>query len=120
MPYKDRQTQLKAQRQHYRKNKKNYTKRSSERRDKARRYVYDYLKTHPCIVCGESDPVVLEFDHRDPEQKDISISEAVNNKFSHERLQKEIDKCDVLCANCHRRKTAVDASYYTYLFSQEE
>lgn len=56
--------------------------------------------------CGESDVVVLEFDHRDPELKVLDVSTMVSNRHSWTDIIAEIEKCDVRCANCHRRKTA--------------
>lgn len=84
--------------------KKEYLKRNRE-------YVYKYLLEHPCIDCGESDPVVLEFDHQS--DKIDSISDMIT-KCGIEKLKQEIKKCEVRCANCHRRKTAKDFSYFTY------
>ena len=75
-------------------------------RNDRRKWLYEYLLGHPCVDCGETDPVVLEFDHRRGD-KEIEISRAVNN-WSLPRLCEEITKCDVLCANCHARRTAVD------------
>ena len=66
--------------------------------------IYEYLLAHPCIDCGESDPLVLEFDHRDPNQKLFSVSEGANQTWRWERIEAEIAKCDVRCANCHRRR----------------
>lgn len=59
-----------------------------------------------CSRCPESDPVCLDFHHRDPSDKDIAITRAARNGWSKERLAAEIDKCDVLCANCHRKEHA--------------
>ena len=72
--------------------------------EKSRNYIWEYLSNNPCIQCGESDPVVLEFDHVDRNTKVNNVSELL--KFSIEKVKKEIEKCQVLCANCHRRKTA--------------
>jgi len=69
-------------------------------------YVWDWLSKHQCVDCGESDIVVLEFDHQ--QNKEESISRAMVNGWSIKRIQKEIDKCEVRCANCHRKKTALD------------
>lgn len=75
--------------------------------------VFEYLKTHPCIDCGESDPVVLDLDHRDPSQKAGSIADMVNRVHSSiATITAEIEKCDVRCANCHRRKHAKDKQVF--------
>ena len=57
-----------------------------------------------CMDCGEKDVVVLEFDHRDPKEKSGDISSL---RFgSTKQLKEELAKCDVVCANCHRKRTA--------------
>jgi len=90
-------------------NKKNKQKiKNNKRRDKNRNYVLEYLSGHPCVDCGETDPVVLEFDHvRD---KDKKISDLIN--YSHNRLKEEILKCEVRCSNCHKRKTSKEQNWY--------
>lgn len=79
--------------------------------------VFDLLSQRPCIDCGESDPVVLEFDHRDPATKRAAISEGIHACWSIEDLLEEIAKCDVRCANCHRRKTAQEYEHPKWLAS---
>jgi len=107
MPFKNRVKQLAAQQAHYNANKRQYRKRQLDVIQRNRMYVWQYLKDKFCIVCGENDPIVLEFDHRNRKTKETTISRAIKHrKFSLIRLQKELDKCDVLCANCHRRKTS--------------
>ena len=69
-----------------------------------REHAWSWLLAHPCVDCGEGDPVVLDFDHVRGE-KDRAVSLMVRNGVSIEKLQAEIDKCDVRCANCHRRVT---------------
>jgi len=100
---------------HYQKNKKYYKDKaivSNEiRKTETLQFIMDYLKEHPCIDCGEKDPIVLEFDHvRDKKYK--AISHMVNDCCSVETINKEIEKCEVRCANCHRRKTAKDFGWY--------
>lgn len=84
-------------------------KRNKEVRNAIRQYIWHYLSEHNCIDCGESDPIVLEFDHRSDKVKDVA-----STMYSHS-LQKvidEIEKCDVRCANCHRRKTALQFGWF--------
>ena len=65
--------------------------------------LIEYFRTHPCVQCGEADPVVLEFDHVRDKAFDIG-----QNLLDHrwEAIVEEIAKCEVVCANCHRRRTA--------------
>ena len=69
-----------------------------------REYIRNYLLTHPCIDCGERDPIVLEFDHVRGNKKS-TVMLLVRNGYSLDVIQKEISKCVVRCANCHKRKT---------------
>lgn len=75
-----------------------------------RAFILDYLRTHPCVDCGETDPVVLEFDHVRGE-KHFSIGKASTHNIGLGRLQDEMTKCDVRCANCHRRRTYTSLGY---------
>jgi hypothetical protein len=97
---------------HYLENMDSYKdkaiKHNAEYRLRNLQYIIDYFKTHPCVDCGETDPVVLEFDHI--VNKKYNIAEL--NHSSLETLCKEIAKCEVRCANCHRRKTAKQFNYY--------
>lgn len=97
---------------HYKKHKSDYYKRSLKNNSRYRlrnlQYTVDYLKQHPCIDCGETDPMALEFDHRS--DKDYNISNMYTRSI--ENIKKEIAKCDVRCANCHKRKTAKQLGYY--------
>jgi hypothetical protein len=68
-------------------------------------FILRYKQEHPCMDCGESDPVCLDFHHRDPSIKSFEIARGVKCR-SLEAVQAEIAKCDVVCANCHRRRHA--------------
>ena len=76
----------------------------TRRRLAARRFVDTYLERHPCVDCGESDRLVLEFDHVEPKCADVSHLTAAG--WSIPRIVREIDRCEVVCVNCHRRRTA--------------
>jgi hypothetical protein len=66
------------------------------------RKIHEFLSAHACVDCGESDPVVLEFDHlRD---KRTEVSRLVRG-WEWRTVAAEIEKCEVVCANCHRRRT---------------
>jgi hypothetical protein len=66
-------------------------------------YLIEFFRTRPCVDCGERDPLVLEFDHLG--DKIFNISKGVRD-HSWASVLDEIAKCDVVCANCHRRRTA--------------
>lgn len=69
-----------------------------------RRAWLDEIKSKlSCEKCGEDHPATLDFHHRDPKQKDRRISQMIASGSSRERMLKEIEKCSVLCANCHRK-----------------
>lgn len=68
--------------------------------------MVDYLNEHPCVDCGETDILVLEFDHLDPSTKVINVGEARRLNWTWERILQEIAKCEVVCANDHKRRTA--------------
>ena len=70
-------------------------------RQTARDYVYEYLLSHPCSRCGESDPRVLEFHHEG--NKEAEISRLMGRGASLDARTTEIAKCTALCANCHRK-----------------
>jgi ArsR family metal-binding transcriptional regulator len=93
----------------YQRNKDYQKQNAKKHRDEYKRigkeFIWEYLSTHPCISCGETDPYALEF-HHVRGKKEIEVSRLVGTGSSLERLKAEIEKCDVLCANCHRKLTA--------------
>jgi hypothetical protein len=82
---------------------------------RCRRLVWDYLLAHPCVDCGESDPVVLDFDHREPADKAASICVLTHRGVDAEVLLAEISKCDVRCGNCHRCRTINELGWWRAL-----
>jgi hypothetical protein len=73
-------------------------------RNKAREFIAAYFATHPCVDCGESDRIVLTFDHVRGE-KSNDIANMVRGGASLETIRIEIEKCEVRCFNCHAVKT---------------
>lgn len=95
-----------ANRQRYIDNAAARTKRTAEER---MLLVIEYLRTHPCVDYGEDDVLVLEFDHlRD---KLFNISDGIRGNHSLQALLDEMAKCEVVCANCHRRRTAIRGGF---------
>ena len=66
--------------------------------------MVEFFRAHPCQDCGETDPLVLEFDHRGA--KLFNIAQGLRDR-NWQTVLDEIGKCDVVCANCHRRRTAL-------------
>jgi hypothetical protein len=82
-----------------------------------KRRMVAYLLAHPCVDCSEADIVVLEFDHlRD---KTASVSALMLQGHEWARVLAEIAKCEVVCANCHRRRTARRANSYRHRLNGE-
>lgn len=89
-------------------------------REENRLLIREYLRMHPCVDCGETDIVVLDFDHRDPSAKSYNIIVLATHK-GWARMLQEIAKCDVRCANCHRRRTAQQFGWRKFRgWSEEE
>jgi len=76
------------------------------------------LLNHPCVDCGESNPIVLDFDHIDKTNKK-SLTFLTRSMCSLKTLEKEINKCEVRCANCHRIKHASEIETYRYILNLE-
>ncbi len=101
---------------HYNENRKYYLEKTQRRnkylRQKANEFLLQYFLKHPCVDCGETDPRVLEFDHKGERPKFRAVSQLIRSQCSLVKVQEEINKCEVRCANCHRRKTAIDFKWF--------
>ncbi|HKP06388.1 MAG TPA: hypothetical protein VJU58_03970, partial [Microbacterium sp.] len=81
-----------------------------QRRKKARRraenrLMLNDLKNRPCADCGGTfHPACMEFDHRDPTTKVDTVSRIAMSRGT-PAILKEIEKCDLVCANCHRMRS---------------
>lgn len=103
----------KHNKKHYEKNKEKIKQRTRDRvkriKPLAQQIILQCLKTG-CIDCGEKDIVVLEFDHQG--DKKYEIARMIHEAYSLDKLEEEINKCEIRCANCHRRKTAKDQGWW--------
>lgn len=71
-------------------------------------------------MCAEDDPAVLDFHHRDSENKRLSISSMITFGYGKKSLEAEIAKCEVLCANCHRKRHAQPPTSKTVAWVTEQ
>jgi hypothetical protein len=107
MPYSNRKKQQEYQKEWYARNsekqKANAKKHKQIAIQRNREYIWDVKSENPCTRCGEKDPACLEFHHLDSDEKESAISNAAGAGWSLERLQSEVDKCVILCRNCHAK-----------------
>lgn len=87
-------------RNHYKNNKTKYIEKAKKSNEKAVEAFNQMKSELKCVKCGESHIACLDFHHLDPNKKEASISRLIN---STKKLQQEIEKCIVLCSNCHRK-----------------
>lgn len=86
-------------------NKRRYINQTRYRLE-TRTFIQELKQGRPCMDCGEVHPYwAMDFDHRDPLNKKFSIGEAPRRASSRDKLLKEIEKCDLVCALCHRYRT---------------
>ena len=108
MPYKNKEDQAKASARHYLKNKKKIVCRSIARNKKQiaknKAFIDRLKRMFNCVDCGESDPIVLEFDHVRGKKKK-AIADMMSHSYSIQTIKEEIRKWEIRCANCHRKKT---------------
>ena len=101
---------------YYRLDPVSHRKKADARRDKGINFVYRILAdSKGCIDCGEKDLVCLEFDHV-LGTKVLAVSVMLHNGWALEKIKEEISKCVIRCANCHRRKTAVQFGWHKQEF----
>ena len=87
----------------YNKNKTTTYVRNAKNSKKSREWYIDYKSTLKCSICDENHPACLDFHHEDRDIKESEIARLAGHTFSIEYIMVEINKCIVLCANCHRK-----------------
>lgn len=96
--------------QHYVRNAKLHNARRMAARQRYRvrnrAFILEYLNSHPCVDCGEEDPLLLDFDHVVLQSKKVEVSKLSCEGRGLAQIQREMSLCVVRCAHCHRRRTA--------------
>ncbi len=87
---------------HYNRNKQYYLDKAVVARNKKLEWYHAIKSKLQCETCGENHPATLDFHHTDPSKKDFDVASATL-RFSKEKIIEEIQKCKILCANCHRK-----------------
>lgn len=110
MPFKDKNTPeaqasiKESSRKYYLSHKEEYKKRATASKEKLRAEIR-VLKAGPCTDCGKKYPFyVMQFDHIS-DDKEFNISSAAGQTMSLDRIKAEIEKCELVCANCHAERT---------------
>jgi len=83
-----------------------------ENRDK----LIQYLMNQKCVDCGETNIIVLDFDHKDDVNKVANISNLIHSGCNWKKINSEIEKCDIRCANCHRIRTSKQQGWYKEIY----
>lgn len=92
-------------RANYKSNKERYFKQAKER-DKQLDELIIKHKDKPCADCGvKYPPYVMDFDHLDGDTKEFGICYMRRHRMAFDKIEAEIAKCEVVCANCHRERT---------------
>lgn len=111
MPYKDREKKREYQKiYHIRtwaaRKEKHYQLKTVRRKNLAL-WLKSLKKELVCANCGENNPICLDFHHSDSKLKDKEVANMITEGYSQSSILKEIRKCVVLCANCHRKTHGV-------------
>lgn len=106
-----------SRRAHEKRRRKKSNATLARRMERQRAYVHS-LKQAPCVDCGgKFPPICMDFDHRDPTKKKWGVGNMIN--ISMERIKAEAAKCDLVCANCHRIRTAKQQGWRNALWVGE-
>jgi hypothetical protein len=107
MPYKNSDDQRAAWRRHYANtdNKLAIKAAVAVRKQAAKEYVLSVKQRSHCVDCGNTDWRVLDFDHLPGFEKSLNLAAAGSQGWSVARIDLEMAKCEIVCANCHRIRT---------------
>ena len=105
----------KYNREYYQRNRRHLLDKQREKNQRfaesRRKWIVEHKKKLSCVRCGENHPATLTFHHKNSSDKSFEIGNAIVLGVSLKRLIGEIEKCEVLCANCHAKE------HLAYLFN---
>lgn len=101
MPFKDPEKRREYRREWYTKNKISEREHVARRKSEIKKWFKDYKKELKCSKCREDHPATIDFHHIG--EKENPVAQMVHEGYSIEGIKKEIGKCIILCANCHRK-----------------
>lgn len=97
-----KECQTNSKYEYYLDNKEKISKKQKDRKIEAVQFV-NKMKSPGCSLCDEKEPVALDFHHLLPANKSDRISSMIRQRKTILEIQAEIDKCVILCSNCHRK-----------------
>ena len=103
MPFKDLNKRRVYRREWYARNKISEKKHVYKRKKEIKKWFEAYKNGLKCTFCGEDHPSTIDFHHRRKEEKKLWINIMVHEGYSLKNIKQEIEKCEILCANCHRK-----------------
>ncbi len=101
MPFRDIEKRRIYRREWYKRNSISEINHVTRRKKEIRKWILEYKSRLKCSICGESHPAIIDFHHNG--KKENLVSTMILNGNSREKILGEISKCQVLCANCHRK-----------------
>ena len=108
MSQKPSEEQRRYNREYYQRNRERLLGKQREKNrrfaESRRRWLNEYKKSLKCVRCGEDHPATLTFHHKESVEKSFDIGNCITLGVGMAKLIAEIEKCDVLCANCHAKE----------------
>ena len=103
MPFKNHNEKLAYARKLYQKHRVKIIQKVRQHKKEVKKWIDEYKGTLKCVRCGESHPGTLDFHHKNRKEKERCICFFVMNGYAIKTIKKELEKCEVLCSNCHRK-----------------
>lgn len=104
MPYRDKEARKAYHKRWYQQHKDEVIARRKKRQLDIHNWFRRYKSSLCCVDCGISHPAILQFHHRDRTEKSFTISNVISRAKSVKQITSEIEKCDVVCVNCHAKR----------------